>query len=166
MTTWKDGGDYGRYSREITDEEGRRVICHVRTRQSGYGHGDEPWPEGKANFRLILQAPRTARALRTIAEGAIVSPGQLPEKIAEQVLGVLRTARESAAEYMMYAGKQQQRAERAEAALEAIREIAWHILEDTDTPTRTRMAWEEVKGHVNTTIAAVKGEGDEKAELV
>jgi len=70
MTTWKDGGDYGRYSREITDEKGRRVICHVRTRQSGYGHGDEPWPDGEANFRLILQAPQMLEALETIRDKA------------------------------------------------------------------------------------------------
>ena len=127
MTTWKDGGNYGRLSREIVNEDSSHAICTVWTRQNAEHRGvdirhadTEPWPEGEANFRLILKAPQMLEALRTIAEGAIVSSDQAPEKITEQVLRVLRIAREAAAEYMVWVGMQQKRAERAEAALEAI----------------------------------------------
>ena len=158
MTIWRDAGRYGRLCREIINETGSRAICHVWTRQNARRKtrdGTEPWPQGEANFRLILQAPQTLEALREIAEGAIVSSEQPPEKIAEQTLRVLRIAREAAAEYMVNVGTQQQRAEQAEGALEAIQKVAGRILEDVDTPTRTRRHWRAVERHASAAIAAV-----------
>lgn len=122
MTTWTDGGNYGRFCREITNEDGRG-ICRVWTQQvATHIGGTEPWPEGKANFALILKAPQMLEALRVIAHGAIVSPEQPPEKIAEQVLRVLRLIREQNCEYLLLINAQQQRAERAEEALAALAE--------------------------------------------
>jgi len=71
MTTWKDNGDYGWLCREITDESGDRSICRVWTKQpigeQGMdGFSIEPWPEGEANFRLILAAPQMLEALEMI----------------------------------------------------------------------------------------------------
>lgn len=69
--TWKDGGKYGRLCREIANEIGSRAVCHVWTRQNA-GHktadGTEPWPEGEANFRLILAAPKMLEALEAIRD--------------------------------------------------------------------------------------------------
>jgi len=158
MTTWKGGGDYGRYSREITDESGRRVICHVHTRQSD-DYGDEPWLEGEANFHLILQAPQMLEALRTIAKGAIVSPDQPPEKIAEQVLRVLQIRAEGYTGYQTIAGIQQQRAERMLEALEAIRDKVERMSRFDHTPA----AWEMVLSTARAAIAAAKGKVNEKA---
>lgn len=122
MTNWKDGGPYGLLCREITNETGD-VICKVWTKRYESPRSIEPWPQGKENFALILQAPQTLEALNTIAEGAIVSPDQPPEKVAEQVLRVLQLVREQNCEYLLLIGAQQQRAERAEEALEAIVEL-------------------------------------------
>ena len=165
---WRDGGDLGRLDRVIISNTNE--VCTVPVRhdvysQEGSSHryAPEPWPPGEANFALILQAPETAKALREIAEGAIVSPGQPPGQIAEQVLRVLRIARESATEYMIYAGKQQQRAERAEAALE---EIA--ALETPQWPSLAEVAdiYEQSMKIASAAIAAVKGEGNNEDELV
>ena len=85
---------------------------------------DEGWYvmscQDEQRAQLVASAPQMQEALRTIAEGAIVSSDQAPEKIAEQVLRVLRIAREAAAEYTIWAGMQQKRAERAEAALKMV----------------------------------------------
>ena len=141
MTTWKDGGWYGLDRREITD--GRDKICTVTVKRLGNRFSaPKSWPEGEANFRLILQAPQMLEALRTIAEGAIVSPDQAPEKIAEQVLRVLRIAREAAAEYMVWVGMQQKRAERAEAALEAIVALDLGACDQCKEIARTALAKE------------------------
>ena len=157
MTTWKDGGPYGNYSHEVTDETGRQSICHVRTRCNKYAEDSDrrkwtivSWPKGEANFALILQAPRMLEALEEIAKGAIVSPEQPPEKIAEQVLRVLQLAREDCVKSLEFIGAQQRRAERAEAALE---EIAALDLGACDQCKEIALA----------AIAAVKGEDDELA---
>ena len=77
MTVWKDGGQYGNYLREITDETGRQSICHVRTQCNKYTEEDThrkwtivPWPKGEANFWLILNAPQMMEALETIQHRA------------------------------------------------------------------------------------------------
>ena len=75
MTTWKDGGDCGKAYREIINEGENYVICKVRTKQYGMlrrgsvaGLDIESWSEGKANFRLILQAPKMLEALEAIRD--------------------------------------------------------------------------------------------------
>ena len=73
MTIWKDGGKYGRLCQEITDEAGDRAICKVWTRQNARrktADGTEPWPEGEANFKLILKAPKMLEALEIIRDMA------------------------------------------------------------------------------------------------
>ena len=72
MTTWKDGGDYGLLCREVTNEAGN-AVCKVWTKQYASPRSVEPWPEGEANFRLILQAPRMLEALEEIV--ALRPPG-------------------------------------------------------------------------------------------
>ena len=71
--TWKDGGNYGRLSREIVSEDGGRAVCRVWTKQNAEhrgegidGSGTEPCPQGEANFRLILQAPQILEALEMV----------------------------------------------------------------------------------------------------
>jgi len=69
MTIWVDAGWYGRFCRVITTEDGSRAICHVWARQNSRRKtrdGTEPWPEGKANFDLILAAPQMLEALEAI----------------------------------------------------------------------------------------------------
>ena len=68
---WWDSGNYGRLSREIADEDAKwRIVCRVLTRQytSIAKDGTEPWPEGKANFRLILNAPELAQVLHELLQ--------------------------------------------------------------------------------------------------
>jgi hypothetical protein len=60
MTTWKDGGRRG----EIVSDEGD-FICIVQTVRID-SIKTEPWPEGEANFALILQALKMLEALETI----------------------------------------------------------------------------------------------------
>ena len=70
MTTWKDGGgNYDLLCRKITNEAGDCAICKVWTRQFAGRRGNtiEPWPEGEANYRLILKAPELLAALEAIA---------------------------------------------------------------------------------------------------
>ena len=129
---------------------------------------DEGWyvmscqDEQRAQF--VASAPKMQEALKTIAEGAIVSSEQSPEKIAEQVLRVLRIAREAAAEYMVWVGMQQKRAERAEAALESIRDMAECILQPLTGPSVSRARWEKVRDRAVAAIAVAKGEDDEDVE--
>ena len=70
MTTWKDGGDYGRLYREITNEDNSLAICRVRVRQVAYHDRSyktpRPYPQGEANFRLILNTPELLAALEMI----------------------------------------------------------------------------------------------------
>ena len=69
--TWKDGGPYGRLCREVTTEDGSRVVCAVWTRQFGLGSRNiEPWPEGEENFHLILRALQMLEALCSIRDQA------------------------------------------------------------------------------------------------
>lgn len=71
MTTWKDGGMYGQVRREIVSEDGGHPIAIVRVRQYLLTHNDtEPWPQGQANFALILQAPQMLEALEIIQKMA------------------------------------------------------------------------------------------------
>lgn len=73
MTTWKDGGHYGHLCQEITDEDSEHIICAVWTKQFSLGSRNvEPYPQGEANFRLILNAPEMLAALEAIAE---LAPG-------------------------------------------------------------------------------------------
>ena len=65
-TTWKDGGPYGRYCRGVHKEEGSSVICYVWTKENGPKNSVVDWPEGEANFRLILKAPKMQEALEAI----------------------------------------------------------------------------------------------------
>ena len=93
--TWKDGGNYGRFCREIVSEDGERGICHVWTQQVATSiGGTEPWPEGKANFSLILKAPQMLEALEEIAA---LTPGVWcceveDEIICDQMQEIARTA--------------------------------------------------------------------------
>ena len=105
------------------------------------------------------------KALREIAEGAIVSPDQPPGKIAEQALRVLQLAREENLEYLKIISVQQRRAERAEAALEAIQHRAEYMLEGADSFVDSAN-WEKVRGIAHAAIAAAKGEVSEETELV
>lgn len=149
--TWKDGGD------TITNKDGSRIICTVWTKQaipSADWDVVKSWPEGESNFHLILNAPKTLEALEKIAEGAIVSSDQSPEQIAEQALRALQIAREAAAKYMIYAGKQQQRAERAEEALKAIADLG-NWIEESDV-VRDRM-----EAIARAAMAAAKGENND-----
>ena len=57
---WKDGHRRG----EIVSEEGD-FICIVQTVRIDKIK-IEPWPKGKANFRLILAAPQMLEALEAI----------------------------------------------------------------------------------------------------
>lgn len=68
MTTWKSGGRYGTLRREVVSEDGN--VCVVRMERWGDGPKPEPWPEGEANFRLILQAPKMLEALEAIQDKA------------------------------------------------------------------------------------------------
>lgn len=68
MTTWKDGGKYGRMRRVVIDEKSV-MIGEIWTGIIRYGCV-EPWPEGKANFRLILAAPKMLEALEVIRDKA------------------------------------------------------------------------------------------------
>ena len=83
--TWQDAGRYGRLCREITNETGSRAVCHVWTRQNARRKtrdGTEPWPQGEANFRLILAAPQMLEALEAIRETAqrIVADIEIPTR--------------------------------------------------------------------------------------
>lgn len=75
MTKWRDGGNLGRLDRVIIG--GSDEVCTVRTRRDIYfdegegytrrrGWRMQPWPEGEANFRLILTAPQMLEALEMI----------------------------------------------------------------------------------------------------
>lgn len=162
MTTWKSGGHYGKLCHEVTNEDGTRIICAVWVKQFSLGSREvEPYPEGKANFRLILKAPKMLAALNMIAEGAIVSPDQTPEKIAEQALHLLQLAREQNCEYLLHIGTQQQRAERAEAALEAIRDQAECILQPLPVGCAAQVRWEKVRDRAVAAIEATKGESSQ-----
>ena len=110
--------------------------------------------------QLVASAPKMLEALKTIAEGAIVSPEQTPERITEQVLRVLRIAREAAAEYMVWVGMQQKRAERAEAALEAIRDQVECYLQPLTDLSVSRTRWEAVRDQAVAAIEATKGESN------
>lgn len=66
---WKDGGPYGLLCREITNETGD-AVCKVWTKRYESPSSVEPWPEGEANFRLILNAPKMLEALEAIADMA------------------------------------------------------------------------------------------------
>lgn len=166
MTTWKDGGDSGRIYREIVNEAETHVIAKVRIRRSApYRpalNPTRPWPEGEANFHLILAAPETAEALGKIAHGAIVSPEQPPEKVAEQVLRVLQLVREQNCEYFLLISAQQRWAERAKEALEAIRDQAECFLQPLPASCTSRVRWEVVRDRAIAAIAAAKGEDSEK----
>ena len=70
MTTWRDGGMYGKVKREIVSEDEGYPIAVVRVRQYLINNGTQPWPEGKENFRLILQAPKMLEALESIRDTA------------------------------------------------------------------------------------------------
>ena len=73
MTTWKDGGNYGILYREVT-EDGSRAICRVKVRQllqhaKGVDYKNvRPYPQGEADFRLILAAPQMLEALCSIRD--------------------------------------------------------------------------------------------------
>lgn len=73
MTTWKDGGNCGKIYREIINEDDC-VVAKVRIKRSApYRpalNPTRPWPEGEANFALILQAPRILEALEAIRDRA------------------------------------------------------------------------------------------------
>lgn len=69
MTTWKDGGNYGNRMREIVNEDGDHTICHVQVLRFT-GDYTEHWPQGMANFRLILAAPQMLEALEAIRDRA------------------------------------------------------------------------------------------------
>ena len=77
MTTWKDNGSpYGKMYREIISTVGNHYICEVLVALPANldpgsrmdADGVVPWPEGKANFRLILNAPKTLEALEAIRD--------------------------------------------------------------------------------------------------
>ena len=61
MTTWKHGGRRG----EISNED-NEFVCIVQTVRMDKIKA-EPWPEGEANFALILKAPEMLEALEAIA---------------------------------------------------------------------------------------------------
>ena len=103
------------------------------------------------------------KALRAIAEGAIVSPEQSPEKIAEQVLRVLRLVREENLEYLKIIGAQQKRAERAEEALEKIAALKYPPWGDANDILKI---FHQCNAIARAAIAAAKGESDEENELV
>ena len=136
------------------DESGRYIV-----------HDDENWYvascQNKRRAQLIAsapQAPQMLEALETIAKGAIVSPEQPPEKIAEQVLRVLRLAREDCVKSLEFIGVQQQRAERAEEALCDIRDAAGCYMQPLP-PGVARTRWERIRDRAITAIAATKGKG-------
>lgn len=70
---WKDGGNHGRFCREIVSENGSHAICYVWTKRNSEhrnggidGSGTEPYPQGEDNFRLILAAPELAHTLHEL----------------------------------------------------------------------------------------------------
>ena len=139
----------------------------VRLYKDGKTHmvyDDENWHvmscQDEQRAQLVASAPKMLEALKTIAEGAIVSPEQTPERITEQVLRVLRIAREAAAEYMVWVGMQQKRAERAEAALEAIRDQVECYLQPLTDLSVSRTRWEAVRDQAVAAIEATKGESN------
>lgn len=67
MTTWTDGGMYGQLKREVASEDGDYAIATVWVKTPTTGDA-KPYPEGEANFRLILQAPKMLEALKAIVE--------------------------------------------------------------------------------------------------
>lgn len=85
MTTWKDGGNYGLLCREITDEKGDHAVCKVWTKRYESPRSVKPWPEGKANFRLILKAPQMLEALCSIRDMAECILQPLPVGCVAQV---------------------------------------------------------------------------------
>lgn len=115
-------------------------------------NGEKAEEKGEADLRLILKAPQMLEALEAIAKGAIVSPDQMPEKIAEQVLRVLRLAREDCMKSLDFISVQQKRAERAEEALEAIAALDLG-------------ACDPCKAIAHAAIAAVKEGDNEETEL-
>lgn len=163
MTTWKDGGQLGQL-REIANENGHTIYLVLVQRAIDGGEA-KPWPEGEANFRLILKAPQMLEALEAIAEGAIVSPDQSPREIAESALRVLQLVREQNLEYLLHISTQQKRAERAESQvskmLEALEKIA--ALETPRWPSLAEVAdiYEQSMKIARAAIAAVKGENNE-----
>ena len=85
---WKDGGNYGLLCREITNRARNRAICKVWTKQFAEhrdidGHAVEPWPEGEANFRLILKAPQMLEALESIRDTAACFLQPLPVSVSQ-----------------------------------------------------------------------------------
>ena len=70
MIAWRNGGMYGQMQREIVTEDGGHPIAMVRVKQYCAGKGTEPWLQGKANFRLILQAPKMLEALEEVVDKA------------------------------------------------------------------------------------------------
>lgn len=91
--TWKSVGDHGRLNTEIVDaEDGSSTICAVCTKQwSSDDDTIEPWPEGEANFRLILQAPQMLEALERMIEVYEAHFAPLPD--GQQPKGVYTQAR-------------------------------------------------------------------------
>jgi len=99
MTTWKDGGPYGRYCRGVYNEEDSSVICYVWTKKNGPRNSVVDWPEGEANFRLILQAPQMLEVLERMIEAyeAHFEPlpdGQQPEGIYTQARAAIAAVKE------------------------------------------------------------------------
>jgi len=162
MTTWKDGGyRHDIFGHDVINEEDGRSICRVFTKQVGdINSKPTPWPDER-NFHLILKAPETAKALNMIAEGAIVSPEQPPEKIAEQVLRVFQLVREENLEYRKIIGAQQRQVAQMLAALESIMAVkppCW-----SDLPAVLRIH-PQCRAIARDAIAAVKGEDSEDVE--
>lgn len=100
--TWKDAGDCGRVCRCITNEENSQDICRVWIKQEVYFHEGmrhgwrvESWPEGEANLRLILQAPRLLEALEAILKTAqrISADTDLPTRTRTDWWAVMKRAR-------------------------------------------------------------------------
>lgn len=80
--TWKDSGDCSRVCRGITNEEGSQDICRVWTRREVFSNdagtykwNAESWPEGEANFALILKAPLMLEALEEIEAVRLITWG-------------------------------------------------------------------------------------------
>lgn len=68
MTTWKDGGVHDGFSRRIIYKDGTAVCCVQTGRAKEAFCAPEPWPEGEANFRLILAIPELASTLHELLE--------------------------------------------------------------------------------------------------